>query len=96
MLDDFSLRKMINQKLASGNYRISKHAIEQQAKRKIDLPDILNVLKYGVHEVEKTTLTSNQIWKYSILGRIEDSRRIRVIIAFDDDIIIITVIDVKK
>lgn len=77
-------------------YRLSKHAIEQQRIRHIDLPDILYVLKNGIHEVEKTTLTSDQIWKYAIRGKTEDLQEIRVIIAFSFDMIIVTVIDVKK
>jgi hypothetical protein len=96
MLDDATLKKMIREKLKIGAYRLTKHALDQQAARHIDLPDIIGVLKNGIHEKEKTILTSQQIWKYAIRGITEDSRTIRVIIAFDEDMIIITVINVKK
>jgi mRNA-degrading endonuclease RelE of RelBE toxin-antitoxin system len=56
----------------------------------------LSVLRNGTHEVRKTIFeTKRQIWKYAIRGRTED-KEVRVIVAFNDEMIIITVIDVKK
>lgn len=96
MLDDAILLQLRREKIKLGQYRISKHATEQQEKRGIDLPDILHVLKYGIHETKKTLSSCTGVWKYAIKGKIEDTRIIRVIIAFAEDMIIITVIDVSK
>ena len=38
-----------------GLYRQSKHAIERELERKIELPDVLYVLKNGYHEKQKTS-----------------------------------------
>jgi len=96
MLDDAALLKMIRKKIDDGRYRFTKHAIEQQYNRDIDVPDVLSVLRNGTHEVRKTIFeTKRQIWKYAIRGRTED-KEVRVIVAFNDEMIIITVIDVKK
>lgn len=92
-LDDARLKKKILSHLENGHYRITKHAAEQQANRKIDLPDILHVLKTGVHEINKTLLEHGS-WKYAIRGKTEESNSVRVIICFSDDMIIITVINV--
>lgn len=98
MLDDATLLRLRREKIKLGKYRLTKHAAEQQKERSIDLPDILHVLRNGIHEAEKTLATTTGNWKYAIKGEIEDARIIRVIISFDaeSDMIIITVIDVTK
>ncbi len=92
-LDDARLRKEILQHIMSGKYRITKHASEQQKHRKIDLRDTLYVLKTGVHEKAKTLLVDS-VWKYAIKGKTEDFQEVRVIVAFSNELIIITVMDV--
>lgn len=89
---------MRREKIKLGQYRITKHAAQQQKERSIDLIDILHVLKNGVHESEKTLATTHGSWKYAIKGEIEDERTIRVIISLEaeNDMIIITVIDISK
>lgn len=90
-LDDSTLHVEILNAIKSGNYRITKHAAEQQKKRKIELGDILHVLKTGSHEKGKTIL-EHQFWKYAIRGKTENRKEIRVIIAFAEEMIIITAI----
>lgn len=92
-LNDAQLRKEILQHIKSGKYRISKHAAAQQAKRAIDMQDTLHILKNGTHERSKTLLR-NLVWKYAIRGKTEDLQEVRVIIAFSDEMVIITVIDI--
>lgn len=95
MLNNAELLRLLREKIDQGQYRLTRHAAEQQKKRGIDLPDILHVLRNGSHETTKTLITSTGIWKYAIKGKTEEARIIRVIIAFDveSDMIIITVID---
>lgn len=82
----------------SGRYRQSRHAIDQKIERNIDWPDVLYVLKHGYHEKPKTSFDEAfQAWKYAVRGRTLDEIDIRVIIAFDDDeMMIITVMHVVR
>lgn len=82
-----------------GNYRHTLHAIARQDERCIDLPDVLYVLKTtGYHEKAKTTFDDCfQTWKYAIRGKTLDHFDIRIIIAFDEEeMLIITVMYVSK
>jgi|ERR1700733_5428616 len=84
--------------LDMGLYRQSRHAIERELERKIDLPDVLYVLKNGYHEKRKTSFDEAfQTWKYAIRGKTLDEIDVRIIIAFDDSgMMIITVMHVLK
>lgn len=79
-------------------YRQSRHAIDREIERNIDLPDVLYVLKNGYHEKKKTTFDEEfQTWKYALRGKTLDEVDIRIIIAFDEDgIMIITVMRVSR
>jgi len=77
-------------------YTQTKHALQRHKERGIDLSDALYVLKTGHHEKRKTSFDAiNNTWKYAIRGRTVDNADLRIIIAFDeDDMIIITVIEI--
>jgi Domain of unknown function (DUF4258) len=81
-----------------GLYRQSKHVFERELERKIDLPDVLYILKNGYHEKQKTSFDETfQTWKYAVRGKTLDEIDIRAIIAFDDiGMMIITVMHVVK
>lgn len=82
----------------SGQYRQSKHAIDREVERKVDLLDVLYVLKKnGHHEKRKTSYDEAfQVWKYAVRGKTLDEVEIRIIIAFaDDGMMIITVMRVE-
>jgi hypothetical protein len=96
MFDNNKLKKMIIDCLSKGSYRFTRHALEEQKNDNLDLLDVLRVLKTGVHEKDKTILTNKHVWKYAIRGKTEDLREVRVIIAFENEMIIITVIELKK
>lgn len=84
--------------IEKGLYRQSKHTIDRKIERNIDLPDILYVLKNGYHEKQKTSFNEDfRTWKYAVRGKTLDKLEIRIIIAFDeDDMLIITVMHVLK
>ena len=84
--------------IETGRVRQSRHAIDRQIERTIDLPDVLYVLKNGYHEKPKTSFDEVfQTWKYSIRGKTLEGVDIRVIIAFDEEgMMIITVMHVTK
>ncbi len=93
-LDNVRLRNTILQHIASGRYRLTKHAAEEQAKDDIDLSDTLHVLKTGFHEAGKTTFNNKfQNWNYAIRGRTKESKDVRVIIAFSNEMMIVTVME---
>lgn len=81
-----------------GFYRQSKHAINRELEREIHLPDVLYVLKNGYHEKQKTTFDElYQTWKYAVRGKTLDKVDVRIIVAFDDNgMMIITVMHVVK
>lgn len=79
-----------------GNYRLTKHAADEQANDKIDLQDTVHVLKTGFHEKGKTTFNNAfQNWNYAIRGKTEDLETVRVIVSFSPEMLIITVIKLK-
>jgi hypothetical protein len=80
--------------IACGNYRLTSHALDRQTERAINLPETLHVLKTGFEEKAKTSFDEQQnTWKYAIRGKtIRDTLDVRVIIAFDEnEMLIITV-----
>lgn len=79
-------------------YRITKHAQERQEQYKISLPELFFALKNGIHEKEKTLFDNvSQSWKYAIKGKtLDTSTDLRIIVAFEDEMAIITVIRLDK
>ena len=78
-------------------YRISVHALQRQKERAISLREILHVLKNGHHEAKYSIFeVKNQMWKYAIRGKTFDGSDLRVIVAFMDEMVIITAIKVTK
>jgi hypothetical protein len=78
-------------------YRISIHAHQRQEQRSISLREILHVLKNGYHEKAYSIFeVKRQTWKYAIRGRTPDGIDLRVIVAFLEEMAIITVIEITK
>jgi hypothetical protein len=82
--------------LAQQKYTQTKHALQRQDERKIDLQDAIYVLKTGRHERTKTSFDNvHNTWKYAIRGKTVDHVELRIIIAFDEaGMIIITAMEV--
>jgi Domain of unknown function (DUF4258) len=78
-------------------YMQSRHAVQRQTERNIELVDALHVLRHGYHEKRKTFFDEVfSAWKYAIRGKALDGLDIRVVIAFDaHEMIIITVMQVE-
>lgn len=77
-----------------GNYILTKHAIDRQIERTINLPEVLYVLKNGREEKSKSCLDEvKKTWKYAIRGKTKATHAdIRIIVAFKNDgMLIITV-----
>jgi uncharacterized protein YpbB len=88
-----TIRKHIEQR----RYRFTKHALDRLTERSLELPDVIYVLIHGVHEEEKTIFNNNsQTWSYAVKGKTLEGVSARVVVAFEDDMVIITVIRLSK
>ncbi len=93
-----NLMAMIQERIDQGAYRLTLHALDRQDEREIDLPDVLYVLKNGYHERAKNSFDDAfKTWKYAVRGKTVELIEIRIIVAFDEnEMLIITVMHVAK
>lgn len=91
-----NLFEKIERCLDRQKYTQTRHALQRQKEREIDLQDAIYVLKTGRHERRKTIFDNiNNTWKYAIRGKTIDNVDLRIIIAFDkEEMIIITMMEV--
>lgn len=90
------LLKKIREYLQQGTYIVSAHALQRQDQRLVNLQHVLYVLKNGNREEQKELFdVKRQMWKYAIRGKTIDGIYLRVIIAFEEEMIIITVMRLK-
>ena len=86
----------VKEHVRNGTYVLVKHALERQLQKKIDLVGVLRVLSHGRHEKEKDEFdVKNQKWKHAIRGKTIDGIDLRVIVAFQEAMVIITVMRVR-
>jgi hypothetical protein len=79
-----------------GRYAFSHHARARLLERDIARPEVRQVLLTGFHEKAKDSYnTLFNSWDYAFRGRTVERRELRVIIAMEDGLVIITVIDIK-
>lgn len=91
-----NLQEKIRECIETGKYLDTTHAKERQNERGITLSDALQVLKAGRHEKNKTCFDMLwKKWKYAIRATTIDQEDVRVIVAFDQELmVIITVMHV--
>ncbi len=83
----------IRELVGKNKYRLVPHAIERRLERSIALRDILFVLMNGYHENEKSGFDNKrQAGRYAIRGKTPDGIDIRVVVAIESAVVIITVI----
>ncbi len=93
-LDDDQLKKTVLECIERGRYRLTKHAEEELKNDDLDLNDALHVLRMGGHNQGKTGFDAkHQTWKYAFEGNTKDLKKMRVIIAFVEEMLIITVME---
>lgn len=90
----------IIQKCIDGDkYTITAHALSRQMERKINIAEIIYVLKTGYEEKIKTRFDEEyNVWKYAIRGKTKiDNLDIRVITTIDENgLLIITVMHIGE
>jgi hypothetical protein len=90
---DIDVLRRAREHVRKGTYILVKHAMERQEERGISLPDVLRVLEYGRHEKNIDIFdVKNQCWKHAIRGKTINGIDLRVIVAFQKEMVIITVI----
>jgi Domain of unknown function (DUF4258) len=93
-LEHAQLQKEILKHLEEDRYRLTKHGDEELKNDDLDLNDALHVLKNGKHNQKKTEFNNrHQIWHYAIEGITKDLKKVRVIIAFVGEMLIITAME---
>ncbi len=95
-LSSRELLRKIKDHIQKGTYIVSVHALQRQNLRLINLEDILYVLKTGSHDENKDLFdVKRQMWKYAIQGKTTEKIHLRIIISFEDEMIIITAMRLK-
>ncbi|MEI8346031.1 MAG: DUF4258 domain-containing protein [Pseudomonadota bacterium] len=95
-LTDAQLFLLVESKVADGEYAFTGHSRERQEERFISDIEVLDILE-GKRERRRNKKKDSydsvwQNWKYCIEGFNSDSKRIRIIVAFDSGLMpIITV-----
>lgn len=81
--------------MEADRYRDTTHAAERQEKRAITVMDVSYVIRHGFHEKAKDVYREEyKAWSYAIRGKTVDGRRLRLVIAFDEVMmLLITAID---
>jgi hypothetical protein len=83
----------IRELIDRNRYRVKAHAIVRQIQRSVSLRDVIFILKHGFHEEEKDQFDiKRQSWRYAIRGKTPDGIDIRVVVAIEKMVIVITVI----
>lgn len=93
------LMQTIKDRVESGNYRDTTHAVDRKGERKILRTEIEYVLKNGHHVPKKDQFDElHQAWNYAVEGSTVDRKKLRIIVSFDEatKLLIITVIDISK
>lgn len=95
-LDD--VLEVIRDHLEADHYRFTVHAEERCAERAVTDVEVEFVLRNGWHEKRKDKFDdAHQAWNYAIRGQTLDADKdLRVVISFDEDMLIITVIDTTR
>ncbi len=83
--------------VATGCYRILPHARRRCSEREVTAPHIEQVLETG-HRVPRRDrfAPSEQDWSYCFEGRTVDGARLRVVVAFDQWMLVVTVVRLER
>lgn len=86
---------LIDKALNSGEYLISLHGRKRGQERKVNALHIVQALRNSErrHEAKKDKYVEGMLdWNYSILSNDIEQRKLRIIITFSEQMLIVTVI----
>jgi hypothetical protein len=95
---DPHLLAKISSAILSGRYVISNHAFKRAKDRSVSVPHVEYALLNGFHEPRKDKFeVFYHSWNYSIRGTTPDQIKVRIIVAFEsDDLLVVTVINLDQ
>lgn len=92
-LERNELLRKVREAVASGEYRILPHARQRCTERDVAAPDIENALRSGHHVPRRDRFDEPYgSWSYCFEGPSVDGERLRIIVAFDGWMLIVSVI----
>lgn len=92
-----NIMRLVHRHIEDGTYRDTFHSSNRQSQRNISRLEIEQVLCNGYHEKRKDEYQNQyQSWNYAIRGQTVDKRNLRVIVAFEENMLIITAIDLDN
>jgi Domain of unknown function (DUF4258) len=72
-----------------GGTKFAYHAQQRMKERKLDVNDIANCIRYGMIVEHKKPI---DYWRYTILGKSVDEKKMKCVVEIDGNLIIVTVI----
>jgi len=92
-LERGALVKRVAESVTSGRYRILPHARQRCSERDVSVPDIECALENG-HPVPRRDRFDSVAgdWSYCFEGRTVDEDALRVVVAFDGWMLVVTVV----
>ena len=92
-LERNELVRLVREAISTGRYRILPHARQRCTERNVAAPDIENALEHGRHAARRDRYDEHAAdWSYCFEGPSVDGDALRVVVAFDDWMLIITVV----
>lgn len=92
-LDQADLLRRVAQATATGQYRILPHARQRCSERDVSAADIEAALENGRHVPRRDRFDDKHgDWSYCFEGRSVDDGSLRVVIAFEDWMLVVTVV----
>lgn len=92
-LERQELLDRVAQALATGEYRVLPHARQRCSERDVSVPDIEAALEQG-HHVPRRDRYDDRLasWSYCLEGHSVDRESLRVIVAFEGWMLVVTVV----
>ena len=96
-LDKASLLERVRRAISEGEYRILPHARQRCSEREVPVPVIENALESGRHVTRRDRYDEAYAdWSYCFEGASVDGLDLRVVVAFDDWMLIVTVVRIGE
>jgi len=88
---------MIRHAIETGSYLDTRHASDRRSERFISRLEMEYILVNGRHEKRKDQYEeAYEGWSYAIRGETIDKRDLRIVISFEDKMLVITAMEVGK
>ena len=86
------VKRRLREAVNDGSVMYGDHAQKRMVKRGFTVPDVERCLSGGFHDHGRDELKDGT-WRYRIQGKTVDGDDIKVAVAIEDNVVVITVID---